>query len=147
AGTPALAVACEVLHRQTALTHTDTSSDASRRGHRPAAASSSSLGSPRSQLVSASWALEVFSEHLLERRCIKHRLRQQLLQPAVLILKCLQFAGVRDLHPAISRSPLLERRIADPVLPAQLPGRHAGRECSFRTPMICSSVNLLLRMS
>ena len=32
----------------------------------------------------------------------------------------LQLSGVRDLHPAILRSPLIKRRIADPVLAAQV---------------------------
>ena len=68
---PPLAVACEALHREAALTHIDTSSDADRPAHRLAAASSPSPGPPRSQLVSASWASEVFSEHLLQRRCVE----------------------------------------------------------------------------
>ena len=63
---------------------------AGRQAHRHPAASIPSLGSPRSQHDCASWASEVFSEHLLQRRCIQHRLRQQLLQPAVLLLKRFQ---------------------------------------------------------
>ena len=54
---------------------------------------SPSLGQPRSQHVSASWASEVFSEHLLQCRRIQHEFRQELLQPAVLVFQCLQSAA------------------------------------------------------
>src|SRR5581483_5284222 len=123
---PVHAGACAALHRQTALSHSGRSSGASRPGDKHAAANSSCLGPPRSQLVSASWASEVFSEHLLERRRIEHRLRQKLLQLAVLVLKCLELAGIGDLHPAIAGSPLVEGRIADAVLAAQLACRQSG---------------------
>src|ERR1700691_2054591 len=99
---PAREGADATLHRQTALSHSDRSSDTSRPGDKRVAANSPSLGQPRSQHVCASWALEVFSEHLLERRCIKHRLRQELLQPAVLIFQGFELAGVGDLHPAVA---------------------------------------------
>src|SRR6202050_1785121 len=123
---PVHAGACATLHRRTALSRSDRSSDAGRPGDRLAAASSSSLEPPRSQLVSASWASEVFSEHLLERRRIKHRLRQELLQLAVLVLQRFELAGVGDLHPAIARSPLVEGGIADAVLATQLARRQSG---------------------
>jgi hypothetical protein len=57
-----------------------------------------------------------------------------------------ELAGVGDLHPAVARSPLVEGGIADAVLAAQL-ARRQPAACSFSTLMICSSVNLLLRMS
>jgi hypothetical protein len=41
------------------------------------------------------------------------RLRQELLQSAVLIFQRLEPEGVRDFHPAIARPPLVERRVAD----------------------------------
>src|SRR5581483_6378502 len=113
---PVHAGAGAALHRQTSLAHSDRSSDAGRPGDKRAAANSSSLGPPRSQLVSASWASEVFSEHLLQRRRIEHRLGQKLLE----------LAGVGDLHPAVPRSPLVEGCVADPVLAAQLAYRQAG---------------------
>src|SRR5436305_14701717 len=106
--------------RPASLRRNDRFSDAGRRAHRPAAANSSSLRSPRSQHVSASWALEVFSEHLLQRRRIEHRLSQQLLELAVLVLERLQLACVGDLHPAEARAPFVEGRIADAVLPAHI---------------------------
>ena len=68
----------------------------------------------------------VFSKHLLQRRHIQHRLRQELLELAVLLFQALQLAGVGDLHPAIARPPLVERRIADAVLPTQVARRHPG---------------------
>src|ERR1700691_5094673 len=123
---PVHAGACATLHRQTALSHSDRSSDAGRPGDKLAAASSSSPEPPRSQLVSASWASEVVSEHLLERRRVEHRLRQELLQLAILVLQRLELAGVGDLHPAIARSPLVERGIADAIFATQLAGRQSG---------------------
>src|SRR4029077_20239487 len=72
------------------------------------------------------WASEVFSEHFLQCRGVQHRLRQQLLEFAVLFLESLQLAGVGDLHPAITRPPLVKRRIADAVLAAQIARRQPG---------------------
>jgi len=46
----------------------------------------------------------------------QHRLGEQLLQSAVLVLQRVQLAGIGDLHPAIARTPIVERRIADAVL-------------------------------
>src|SRR5262249_46400653 len=57
----------------------------------------------------------------------QHRVRQQLLQPPVLLFQRLQLAGVGDLHPAEPRSPLVECRIADAVLPAHIGRRQSGR--------------------
>src|SRR6185312_1396698 len=88
------------------------------------AANSSSLRSPRSRLSSASRASEVFSKHLFQRRHIERRFRQQLLQLPVLLLESLQLAGVRHLHPAILRTPVIKRRIADPMLAANIRRRH-----------------------
>src|SRR5580698_8779410 len=90
---PVHAGASAALHRQTSLAHSDSSWGADRPGDKPVAANSVSLGPPRSQRVGASWASEVFYEHLLERRRIQHRLRQQLLQLAVLVLQRLELAG------------------------------------------------------
>ena len=62
--------------------------------------------SPASLLLAAPQASDVFSEQVLERRVIQHRLGQQLLQPPVLILQRLQPARLRDLQPAVLRFPL-----------------------------------------
>src|SRR5580698_9034798 len=123
---PVHAGASAALHRQTSLAHSDSSWGADRPGDKPVAANSVSLGPPRSQRVGASWASEVFYEHLLERRRIQHRLRQQLLQLAVLVLQRLELAGIGDLHPTVARAPLVEGRIADAVLAAQLARRQSG---------------------
>ena len=42
------------------------------------------------------------------------------------VLQGLEPAGVGDLHPAVARSPLVERRIADAVFAAQLTCRQPG---------------------
>ena len=52
-----------------------------------------------------------------------------------------QLSGVGDFHPSEAGSPLAEGRIADAVLTAR------PAACSFKILMICSSLNLLLRMS
>jgi len=51
---------------------------------------------------------------------------QQILQPAVLVLERPQPRRLRHGHPAVFRLPVVERRIINPVLPAQLGGFHAG---------------------
>ena len=50
----------------------------------------------------------------------KHLLRQHLLELRVLGLQRLQPPRIRHLHAAISRAPLVEGRVADAVLAAQL---------------------------
>src|SRR3954453_14902938 len=79
-----------------------------------------------------------FSEHLLQRRFIKHRLRQKLLQPAVLILQGLQFARIRHLRPAIARSPLVELL----KLAVELECTHATLGDEWRQPRLQSSYPL-----
>src|SRR4051794_9043441 len=86
----------------------------------PAAASNLSVRSPRSRPASLSWASEVFCQHLAQRRRVQHLLRQQLLEPAVLLLERLQAPRLRDLEPAVLRAPGVERRITDAVPPADL---------------------------
>ena len=54
------------------------------------------------------------------------RLCQQLLEPGVLVLECLQPAGVRHLQPAILGLPLVEGGTADPMLATQV-GRPPAR--------------------
>jgi hypothetical protein len=79
------------------------------------------------------WASEVFCEHLAQRRHVQHLFCQQLLELAVLLLERLQPLGFRDLEAAVLRAPGVEGGVADPAW------------CSFNKPMICSSLNLLLR--
>src|SRR5690242_3636798 len=108
--------------RPASLRRNDRSSDAGRRAHTLVAWSSSSLRSPRSQHVSASWASEVFCQHLLQRRRIEHRLRQQLLELAILVLERLEFARIGDLHPPEAGPPLVESCVADAMLAANVAG-------------------------
>jgi len=57
---------------------------------------------------------------LLQHSVIKHRLSQQLLQLAVLILQGLQALGIRYLKAAVLGLPFEERGAADPLLAAAL---------------------------
>src|SRR6056297_3201256 len=75
---------------------------------------------------------EVFSEHFLERRDIEHLLRQHLLQLRILGLQRLQPPGVGHFHAAILRPPLVEGRIANPVLAAQILCAHSRRRPNDR---------------
>ena len=85
----------------------------------PDAACSASPRSPSSQQPSATWASEVFCQHLLQRRHVQRRFSQKLLQLPVLLLEYPQSARVRDLQAAVLQAPVIERRLADPILPAQ----------------------------
>ena len=58
------------------------------------------------------------------------RLSEQFLQLSVLALKLFQSLGVRHIHTAVLRSPLVETGVTEAVLGAQLLHRHA----SFRLP-------------
>jgi hypothetical protein len=53
---------------------------------------------------------------LLQHRVIKHRLSQQLLQLAVLVLQAPQALGIRYLEAAVLGLPFEECRAADPLL-------------------------------
>src|ERR1700731_4399992 len=77
----------------------------------------SSLAPPPGErrLLSAPQALTVFSEQVLERRVVQHRLGQQLLQSAILILQGLQPARLRALEPTVLCLPLVEGRVRDAV--------------------------------
>jgi hypothetical protein len=99
---------------------------------------------PRRQLLRLSKPrVRSFFEHLLQRRCIEHRLSEQLLQSAVLVLQRFQLAGIGDLHPARGRTPFADVASLMPYLrhtsPADRPAAF-----SFSALMICSSVSLLL---
>ena len=58
------------------------------------------------------------------------------------VSKRLQPLGFGHVHAAELALPVVEGRLADPVLAAQV-RRLRPSSCSFRTPMICSSVNRL----
>src|SRR5690606_14224944 len=108
-------------------------------GGRHVAANSPSRSWPRSRQISLNWASEVFSEHLAQHRDIHHRLRQEPLQLRILVLELLQPLRLADLHAAILRAPVVEGRIADPVLPAQLCGAQP------RLMLLQDADNLLFR--
>jgi hypothetical protein len=50
---------------------------------------------------------------------IEHRIGQKLLQLAVLALEPSQALGLRDFEPAVLGFPVVQARLADPVLPAK----------------------------
>ena len=78
------------------------------------------------------------SQKVLQRHVIQHGIRQQPLQPRVLILQCLQPLGLRDFHPVKLGFPFVSAGAADAVLAAQI-GDRTPASCSFNIPMICSS--------
>ena len=94
---------------------------------------------------------QIFCSEILEHRVVEHRLRQQTLQAGVLVLQRLQPLGFRHLQTALLRLPPEERRLADPVLAADLRRQTSAvglsASCSRRIPMICSSLNRLFFMS
>jgi hypothetical protein len=75
---------------------------------------------------------------------VQHLLGQKLLEPPVLVLQRPQPLGVGRLHAAELGLPLVEGRPAMPA--AKVLGLGPRASCSFRIPMICSSVNLALRI-
>ena len=103
-------------YRQDGWIGNDGRVDRSPPGGRRGAANSPSRSWPRSRQISLNWASEVFSEHLAQGSDVHHLLGQQTLQLHVLILKLLQPLGLADLHAAILRAPVVERRITDPVV-------------------------------
>lgn len=87
-------------------------------------------------------AAAVFSDHALQRFAVQTQLRRQQLQAPVLIFRRLQPLRFAHVHAAVLRLPAIERRRADPMLPAQV-RRLYPASCCFNIPMICSSLNLL----
>ena len=61
--------------------------------------------SPSAPLPALPGASSVLSQQVFQDRHIQHAVRQQLFQPGVLCLKCLQPAGVRDIHASELRLP------------------------------------------
>jgi hypothetical protein len=66
------------------------------------------------------------TEQVLERRVIRRRFRQQLLQAPVLILQRLQAARLRYVQPAVLRFPLVKGCAGDPLPPAHFLGLRTG---------------------
>ena len=71
------------------------------------------------------WASEVFSEHLAQRRDVHHRLRQELLQLRVLVLELLQPLHLGRQQTGTLLLPVEVGGLADPRLPAGLPNRRS----------------------
>lgn len=71
-------------------------------------------------------ARSVFSQKVVQRRDIQHRLRQQLLQPPVLVLQRSQLLGVRHRQATVLGLPALEGLLADSVPAAHLRRRVPG---------------------
>jgi transposase len=66
-----------------------------------------------------------FCQWILQRRIVQVRLRQKLLQLRVLALQRPQPLGLRHLQAAVLALPVVECRLADPVLAAQIGCLHA----------------------
>src|SRR5215467_5160192 len=84
----------------------------------------------------------IFCQQVLQRRIVEHGVRQKLLQPGVLALQPLQALGLRDLKPAVLGLPIVEARLANPVLAAQIGGLNSGlvllqdrNDLLFRIPL------------
>jgi hypothetical protein len=71
-------------------------------------------------------AAEFFSKGFLEQLVLQAQVCLGPLQPTVLDLDRLHMPGQRRIHPAILRPPLVERRVAHPVLAAQIGHRHTA---------------------
>src|SRR3984893_9341980 len=115
---PAPAIVASMPSRPVVCTGSAESNDPTRPTRTHAADSARDAPSPSSLLLAAPQASDVFSEQVLERRVVQHRLRQQLLQPPGLILQRLQPASLGDAEPAVFCFPLVEGRARDPVAPA-----------------------------
>ena len=87
------------------------------------------------------WASEFFCHEVVQRGVVEHRVGQQALRLAVLVLKLLKPLALGHIHPAELSLPRVERRCADPVL-AQTSASGSPASCSRSTGMICSSVTL-----
>ena len=70
----------------------------------------------------------IFCQKLAKCRGFQHLVGQQLLQLRVLVFQGLQALGVRHVHAAILRLPVIQRRLGDPVL--------AGQVASLRTRLV-----------
>lgn len=69
-------------------------------------------------------ASPLFSQQILQRHVVEHRVGQHPLQPSVLVLQRLQPLGLRHVEPAEPGLPLVECRLADPMPPADIRRRN-----------------------
>lgn len=65
-------------------------------------------------------ASPLLSYEMLQRRGVKDGVGQQTLQSRVLVLWRIQTAGLRHIHPAEARLPVVDRGVADLILAAQV---------------------------
>jgi hypothetical protein len=80
--------------------------------------------SPSAPLPASPGASSVLSQQVFQDRHIQHAVRQQLFQPGVFCLKCLQPTSIGDVHASELRLPFVEGGRTDAVTPADLRGRH-----------------------
>src|SRR4030081_1580187 len=67
-----------------------------------------------------------FCQKILQRRVVEHGVRQQLLDLGVLAFQAFQALGLGELEPAVLGFPVVEGRLADPVLTAESSRLHPG---------------------
>ena len=81
-----------------------------------------SSGSNRSPgtLAASRRALPFFPEEILQSCVIKHRIGQKPFQAGILVFKTLQPLSIADIHPPTLGLPLVDGRIADPILAAHI---------------------------
>ena len=112
-------------HRRVERICSARSSDPPQALHTPAAGSRHDQRRHAPQPSASRRASPFFCSDILQDRIVEHRLRQQLLQLGVLVLKSPELAGVGHLQPAILGLPLLKGGAADPVPAADIGRRHA----------------------
>src|SRR5690349_17576115 len=68
----------------------------------------------------------LFSQEVLEDLQVERLIRDDALQPPVLVFEGAQSLGLVDLQPAVLAAPFVKRLPRDPVAPNQLSGLRAG---------------------
>src|SRR5690606_20744799 len=88
----------------------------------------SSRRHPSSERQLSAWprASPFLSHEILQRNVIEHRIGQHALQLGVLILQSPQAPGLRHLHAAKLRFPLVDAGVANTVLAAQIGDRNSS---------------------
>src|SRR5690606_6959001 len=106
--------------------HSGWSCGRSRWLYTPAVRSSRRYPRDARQLSARQRASPLLSQQILQRDVVQHRVRQQPLQPRILVLQSPQPLGLRQLHPAELGLPFVNAGVADTVLAAQIGDRNAG---------------------
>jgi hypothetical protein len=75
-----------------------------------------------------------------ENRLVEFRLRQQLLEPAILCFQLLEPLRFLSLHATVLVAPALEGWLADPQGLADLADRSAGRQHPIRIPQLADDL-------